>query len=283
MTVAQKGYRRKRRVEIEGIDMDTILLDRSQLLSLLDLMGVENVIGVESEQLSPLEPFERTLVLDDGRSRLLEQELLEVDEDHYEIDARLGKMLVVVTDPQAVLRIHRIIPAEKEDFWCWYFVSDEQWVRLASSNSEQYELDQLSGIDSAVTQIAEILPLEPVQNELRYRATAEQDDVNLIASLVSDFEEVPALTLMEADGLGPVEAIELYNDLTEPEWRGWIDFLACSSGQITISHRLLVLQGAELSWMAWQDDPDRSDMHVQTATTGALEKHFSDYLSEVIP
>jgi hypothetical protein len=268
---------------MEDAKMEPMPLEKSELLTLLDLMGIEEVVGLGSDLLPAPEPFERSIILDDGRSRLLERGRLSVADDHYEIESDLEAMLAIVGDPKTVLRVHRGVPDSHEELWCWYFISATHVVQLATSNPEQFELGWMSDLDSVLTQISEIFPLETMPDEVRYQAVADQEDANQVSTLVSGWEEVPALTIMEADGLTPVEAIELYDDLVEPMWRGRIDFMACSSGQVTINHRLLLLQGQSLAWFAWQDGPSASNLHIQTAIAGALQEHLMTYLADVAP
>ena len=97
--------------------MEDILLEGSELLSLLEMKGINKVIGLEPEQLPAPEPFERPIILDDGRSRLLEQQYLSVHEDHYVIDPRLDAMLSVMADPQMVVRCWRATPDRQRETW----------------------------------------------------------------------------------------------------------------------------------------------------------------------
>lgn len=258
-----------------------MILEKSELLALLDLMAVDKVAGLEQASLPLPQSFERPIVLDDGRSRLLEHNRLSVVDDHYQIDRRLEAMLAIVADPRAVVRVQRSVPESDGELWCWYFIQGRKLIQLSTSSPEQFDLGWIADLDSVLAQIAEILPLETDPDEVRYRAIADEEDTDQIRTLVSDWEEVPALTIMEADGLAPVEAIELYDDLTEPMWHGRIDFMACSSGKGSIIHRLLLLQGQSFAWLAWQDGPGASDLHIQTASVGAFEGKLKTFLVAV--
>ncbi len=260
--------------------MEEIILERSELLSLLEMKGIDEVISIGQDQLPAPESFERPIVLDDGRSRLLEQGLLSVAEDHYEIDSSLESMLSALADPQTVLRFWRSTPDRNEEVWCWYFRSGSDLVQLITSGPEQFELGRVAD-DAALAQIDEVFPLNPMPDSPDYQAIVDQADAELVQALADDWDEVPALTILEADGLSPIGAISLFDDVTEPQWLGEIDFMACVDREVKRHHRLLVLQGQESSWLAWQDDPDISELHIQPASAGALPKHVLTYWSRV--
>ena len=261
--------------------MEEILLERAEMLSLLEMKGVNEVIGISQDQLPTPESFERPIILDDGRNRLLEWGLLSVAEDHYEIDGPLDAMLSALVDPETVLRFWRSTPDRDEEVWCWYFQSGSDLVRLITSGPEQFELGRVADDEAALAQIEEVFPLNPMPNSVSYRAVVDQEDAELARALANDWDEVPALTILEANGMSPVGAIELFNDVTEPQWRGQIDFMACRDGDVKLRRRLLVLQGEEGSWLAWQDDPDKSELHIQTASAGALRRQVQTYWLEV--
>ena len=261
--------------------MEEILLERSELLSLLELKGISEVVGLNQDQLPSPRSFERPIVLDDGRSRLLEQGLLSVDEDHYEIDGELDTMLSALADPQAVLRFWRSTPDRDEEIWCWYFQSGSDLVQLITSGPEQFEIGRVASDNAALAQIDEVFPMSPMPASTSYRAIVDQEDAALLQALARDWDEVPALTILEADGMSPVGAIGLFDDVTEPQWRGRIDFMACKDGEVKVHHRLLVLQGQEGSWLAWQDDPDKSELHIQAASAEDLREQVQTFWSEV--
>jgi hypothetical protein len=50
---------------------------------------------------------------------------------------------------------------------------------------------------------------------------------------------------------------------------------------VRVHHRLLVLQGQEGSWLAWQADPDKTELHIQAASAGALRQQVQAYWSKI--
>ncbi len=137
--------------------MESILLEKSELLALLDLLGIDKVAGLGSEHLSAPEPFEKPIVLDDGRSRLLERNRLSVAEDHYEIEQNLEAMLAIIADPRSVVSVWHSGSQNEDDFWRWYFISGSGVIQLTANGAEQFELGRVSDIPTALSQVAEIL------------------------------------------------------------------------------------------------------------------------------
>jgi hypothetical protein len=137
--------------------MEPILLEKSELLALLDLLGIDTVAGLGPEHLPQPEPYERPIILDDGRSRLLEHRRLSVAEDHYEIDPELEAILVVLAKPESMVSIWHSADKNIDSFWRWYFVSGSELVQLTADGTEQFELGRVDDTATALAQIAEIL------------------------------------------------------------------------------------------------------------------------------
>ena len=103
--------------------MDEIHLGRSELLSLLELKGVEKVIALEPEHLQPLESFERPIILDDTPAgyRPIVQAIDNFERNHklgliFETRIGRGKLLVCAIDllghqdkPEARQLLHSLL------------------------------------------------------------------------------------------------------------------------------------------------------------------------------
>lgn len=88
--------------------------------------------------------------------------------------------------------------------------------------------------------------------------------------LATEWHEVPALEILEADGLDQVTARDLFDSAVDPEWRGIIEFLTCQGQTVTGQTTLRVLQGAQISWVIRPSTDD--NLIVETAQPGHFKK-----------
>ena len=98
-----------------------------------------------------------------------------------------------------------------------------------------------------------------------------------VAELAEEWVEVPALSILEADGFDTVGAEQLFDSLAEPEWNGSIDFMACEDGAVTAQRTLFILQGPVRSWLGWNIPDDHNTFHLETATNEALRDLWNDF------
>jgi hypothetical protein len=261
--------------------MSEISLDSSELLAILALTDTETLTGMEDRHLPFPAENDRQAVIEEGLDKLLKNGWLSVHGNHYHADESLMSMIEVMVQPLAVVRTIRE-SAEGEEQRSWHFVNASAFVQMLAADDKHFRLDLIPDEQTVKDQISNFLPLEPVPENLNYRATVSQDDAQEIRSLASDWDEVPALEIIEADGLNLAQGKQLFEEIAAPVWRGRIDFIDCREGAGISRRRVLVLQGQETSWLAWQTHPDESTLNIQTATTGALDKIVSDYWTEVI-
>jgi hypothetical protein len=261
--------------------MSEISLDSSELLAVLALTDTETLAGLEEHHLPLPAENDRQAVIEEGLDKLLNNGLLSAHGNHYHADESLISMIEVMVQPLAVVRTIRE-SADGEEQRSWHFATASAFVRMSAVADKEFRLELIPDEQTVKDQISELLPLELVSENLTYRATVNQEDAQEIRSLALDWDQVPALELMEADGLNVAQSKQLFEEIAEPVWRGRIDFIDCREGASVSRRRVLALQGQETSWLAWQTRPDESALHLQTASAGLLEKTVSDYWSEVV-
>jgi len=264
-------------------------LDYPALLSLFDHLGLTLPPGIEADQLPDLDRRTRAEVLEEGEQKLKAQGWLTIQDGEPNLELGLAEVAAVMAEPQAVIRVRheRVRPetARVDMIYGWYFVSGPSMdpevgpviTRLGEAAPPAYHLERVPDTAAMLVQVQEMLPLQPVPESLSYRCVASEEDAEEVRSLANDWEEVPAMEIMEADGLSPVEALGLFDDMAEPQWRGRVDFMECHQGQVTATHRVLVLQGQERSWLANQPVAGAQELYVQTAVPGAFETLLKEY------
>jgi hypothetical protein len=259
-------------------------LDYPALLSLFDHLGLTLPPGIEADQLPGLDQGKRAKVLEEGEQELKAQGWLTIQDGKPNLEPALAEVSAVMAKPQAVIRVRHETP-EANMTYSWYFVSGpgtvtragSQITRLAEGVPPSYHLERVPDSAAVLAQVQEVLPLQPVPESLSYRCVASEEDAEEVRSLANDWEEVPAMEIMEADGLNTAEALGLFDDMAEPQWRGRVDFMESRKGQVTATHRVLVLQGQERSWLANQPVAGVQELYVQTAVPGAFETLLKEY------
>jgi hypothetical protein len=262
--------------------MKNIAMNRAELLGLLDLIGIAQLVGVEAEQLRPVEESEGRELLLKGRQGLLNRQLINEIEGGYEVSDELRELAKTMANPQVGIATHRETADDKKS-WFWHFVTQTSIAQLILDKPDNFRLVSVSNLETVVADLEAALPLVPVPETIEYRADVPQEDADEISSLADGWDEVPALQILEADGLKAVEAADLFDDLANFAWWGRVDFLANDGVNITSRHRVLVIQGQERSWVASQDIADMSTLHIHTARSGDLEEMLAQYWDDIRP
>ena len=262
--------------------MDGIDLNRSELLCLMDLMGIDELMGMDPGQLTQPDELEHQESLREGLDNLTERELLTVNDQEYEIDESVRQMVEIMAQPEVIVRTYRETPGENE-YWSWYFVSGSSIVEISMDNPGQFQLATVPDLNTVLEHLEVVFPLTPVPDTVRYNAEVPQDDAKEVTWLANGWDEVPALNILEADGLNTAEAMDLFDDIAEFAWWGKVDLMACQGNEITAKHRVLAIQGQERSWVARQTKADESTIHIHTALSGDFKQLLELYLNEISP
>ena len=235
-----------------------ITLDYSELCALLAEAGLTAPVGLDAAHFPPLNDPEKQALLAAGRAKLQDR------------DAAAGPALVAaLAAPAAVLHATRVQPGEHERH-LWFFYTPAQTVRLQKPDQNHYRLTAVSGTSALLDQVHNFLPLQPAPPELTYRVRLPYDDFLVLRDLATEWDEVPALEILEADGLDLVSSRDLFDSAVDPDWRGIIDCLAYQGQVVTGQATLRVLQGAEISWLIRPSTGD--NLVAETAQPGLYQE-----------
>jgi hypothetical protein len=234
-----------------------ITLEYSELCVLLAEAGRHAPVGLDAAHFPPLNDVERQDILAAGRAKLQGR------------DAAAGLELVkTLAAPSAVLHATHVQPGEHERH-LWFFYTPAQTVRLHKPDRDHYQLATVSGTSALLNQVYQFLPLQPAPPELTYRVRLPYDDFLVLRDLATEWEEVPALEILEADGLDQVSSRDLFDSAADPEWRGIIDCLSYQGQVVAGQATLRVLQGAEISWLIRPSTGD--NLVAETAQPGLYQ------------
>lgn len=239
--------------------MDTYLIEAGEMLYFLDLAGVSLPATMTSEELGMPEGTRATAPSDEAATK------------RALVDALVA--------PQIVVRVWRM-DAESGSGLVWYYWDGDAVVGVRKRESGDFELSTLPDFDALRTAVRSALTLRPVSEEEDFYAILSRADFIEARELANVWDEVPALDILEADGLDKPAAKELFDVATAPEWRTQVNLTGIREGG-NIERVVRVAQGVETAWMATPVDPELTHIRVETVQDGELANLLWQYWDEV--
>ena len=235
-------------------------LDYAELCALLAGAGVNAPAGMDAASFTALNDSNGQEILAAGRAKLSKRQ-----------DGPEQTLVQVLARPTAVLHVTRWQENNLvKDFW--FFYTPAQTVRLHKNAAEHYQLTSVSGKTAVLEQIQQLLPLQSVQPSLTYRITVDEEEFENLRDLASEWEEVPSLATLEADGLDLIAAKDLFDSAVEPQWRGIVKFMRLHGSDIAHTYTVRALQGQEVAWLVRPYATDPGKVLIETAQAGKLQK-----------
>lgn len=260
--------------------MNGIVLDSDELISLLDRYNVDGFIGVDPDLLPRPAKNERQKMIQRGSDSLTSRGLFTAKGQEMVVDESLDQTLQTIIQPRAIVRVYRE-SSDQTQFWSWHYFSGPSIVALSFARPNEYRIDTVPDLGAVLKHLQDTLPLEPVPEAVHYKADVPQEDADEIVRMAEHWDVVPTLNILTADGLNMVEAMDLFDDISDFQWHGRIDLMACKDGVVIKQHRVLVIQGQERSWIARQDKPGASTIHIHTYSSGDFERMLGQYWEEI--
>jgi hypothetical protein len=233
-----------------------------ELYVLLNEVGVARPVGVDAVYFPlPANEETRQRLLDVGHSQLAD------------LSTETGQTLVqIIAATTAVC--HAIVRKDSTpDQNRWYFTNGTAIVRLTVESEGQFAYVSIPNKEDMLADLAQFIPLQPAPDSLNYRVKMGQEDFLALRDLASEWNEVPALEILEADGLDQVAARDLFDSAVEPEWRAIVTFLGCQNQTVTGQATVRALQGAEISWVIRPSTDGK--LIAETALPGRLHHALS--------
>jgi hypothetical protein len=240
-------------------------LSYEELIVLLDQSGF--TVPVEFDALHfplPANALEKQKVLDAGSTKLAERQ-----DD--------GVQILVQVLAQATAVVQTTLRKEATpDQHRWHFSNGAKIVSVQAAGESDFVLDHVADKGAAMAEIEQFIPLQPAPETLNYRVKIDEEDFHTLSDLASAWEEVPALEILEADGLDQIAARDLFDSAVEPEWRGIIVCLTYQGQTLSSQATIRALQGAEVSWII------RPSTAGKVIAETARQGHFQKALSSVM-
>ena len=195
-------------------------------------------------------------------------------------DAEARQELVnALAAPHIVVRVW-CMESDSGSGTVWYYWNGYSAVGISKTESGGFELAALDDLDALRMVVKDALTLRPVPEDEDFYAILSREDFVEARDLADVWDELPALDILEADGLDKSSAKELFDVATAPEWRTQVNLTGIRP-EGNIERIVRVAQGAESAWMATPLDPQIKRVRVETIQPGELESLLWQYWEEV--
>jgi hypothetical protein len=239
--------------------MDRYLIPAREMVYLLNAAGISIPVTMTAEEFGvPAGTQPQAPAADDGSRQAL---------------------INALAAPQIVIRIW-LLESESDPRTIWYYWDGDSAVGISKTSSGDYELSRLPDLDALRVTVKEALTLRPVPEDEDFYAILSREDFLEARDLADVWDEVPALDILEADGLEKSSAKNLFDVATAPEWRTQVNLTGIRP-KGNIERVVRVAQGAESAWMATPLDPEIARIRVETIQEGELESLLWQYWEEV--
>lgn len=195
-----------------------------------------------------------------------------------DVDA-LQALVNYLAAPEVVVRIWRQ-DGESTARDVWYYWGGDSAVSIEQTESGVFELADLSDSQPLLTLVESSIALRPLPADLDFYAVLQREDFLAVRDLADVWSEVPALEILEADGLDKLSAKELFDVAAEPEWRAQVNFSGLRDDG-NIERVLRVAQGPMSAWMAKPLDENVTRVRVETVQEGEVAALLRAYWADV--
>jgi hypothetical protein len=193
----------------------------------------------------------------------------------------LRALAAFLTAPEIVIRVWRQERSGTTTAM-WFYWSGDSAVVLQDMGGGSFEMLEISGRQALLDAVESSLAVRPVPADLDFYMVVQREDFLAVRDLADVWDEVPALDIIQADGLDKVTAKELFDVAASPEWRAQVNFSGIRD-KGTVERVARVAQGPESAWMALPMDENIRAIRVETVQAGeiaALLKTYWDDVSE---
>jgi hypothetical protein len=192
----------------------------------------------------------------------------------------LAALAQALATPQIVVRVWRR-DGRDEPVTRWFYWSADSAVGFRQTDGGSFELSEIAGKEAVLSAIGDLLAVRPVPADLDFYAVVQREDFLAVRDLADVWDQVPALDIIQADGLDKVTAEELFDVAAEPEWRAQVNFSGIRDDGKLVERVARVAQGANSAWMAVPVDEEIRQIRVETVQAGEVAALLLRYWDEV--
>jgi hypothetical protein len=254
-------------------NQDGIVLTRAELLTLLDAVNADDLVGVDADALLPSDPQEHKALVDEGIDLLKKRGLLEVDNDVNVINPELFAIAQVFARPELAVLIHKEIP-DLGLQRIMYYQRDLLIVEHTMPANGEFRFAIPPNTLAMFNRIELFVPVQERAPGTAYQEVLEPKAYIGVRWLVEQGRPDDAETLLNEQGWSEGASHLFAQALAAHTYAAAVAFVRVEGDQLVQAREIEVVRTDELTWLALTAANDAGQTVVKTT-------HREDYLVEM--
>lgn len=260
---------------------DGIILSLEELLVLLDAVGADELIGVDSDALLPDTREEHAKMVRAGIEQLKERGLLNVVDEVHVINSELLMVGQIFAHPQLALLIRKDVPDLGEQLFL-YYQREQYIIEHTRPEPEQFRFATIPNTLALLNRIEFVLPVQDQPPAADYRFSIEQEFYLGSQWLAQRGQVEEAATVLQEQGFSAEAAQDLAGALESHDFAGAIAMLQIHNGATTDAREMAVIQADGSAWIMSHQSPGGEQVVLQTADLEQFRVQLFELLRDLV-
>jgi len=263
--------------------MVEFLLQRPEILAVLDAIHVNNIVGISHDTLFPADAQQRRAIIEEGIAQLQAHHLLVLLEGETPIlDRDLFATVSVVAFPDIAVMIVRNVEGAGPQLFLEY-VSGDLVAEQTFPEEGVHRLALLGDVGTLIPRISMIIPrpASGAESAPHVQLRVSQDAFFAADRLIEEGRRDQAHALLAREVPEASALAELMSALEHPKFRGNVAMLRCRDGEIVDARNAAIVQDEHVAWFIAQQTPGETRLTINTTTASQIATRLSQWRDEL--
>jgi len=262
--------------------MSGIILERAELLMLLDAVQADGVIGLDTNTLRPASQAEHVALIRQGLESLSRRGAVEVVGEVVTINVDLLSMAMLMAHPEAAIVTSRDNPGLGQQLFLHY-LAGEVVLEQTLPSEQQHRLALVPGPQGLVERLLGILPVQETPTAAQFRIEISPDDFFDVKQQVESNQFETARARLQQLQWHQVAIDHFLATFAKPDFGGAIALMRCQRDEVVDGRNVAVVQRGEAALWVKQVVPGEPLLEVATIHAAHMRELLAAWLAELEP